>query len=243
MTGNQVVVFVGGWGDMKVCYDDLISRLQSEFDNLVRFPFNFGRKFLEFKKFTQIEVLSRRLYEFLEKKSLLEPSIELNFVGYSLGGMVIYYCLGLNPKILQKTKKIISIATPHNGAFIDELKNLIKTTLDKTKGFLLSRGGIFGTLCAAFLELSENLSGADQMLRDKNSLFLREKYPNVCIRVFKQIDRSKILEIYSPYDPVAPEESTTRFKEFMTIFKVSSLNHQSIANKPEVRDKVFYWLL
>lgn len=238
---KQVVVLVGGWADVETCVHDLKTAVENLQIPLFHFRYSYNSRPFEGKAFETMDLLSERLYSYIMDNNLNESSYHVNYIGYSQGGMLILYTLGIYPDLCSNVNKIVSIAAPHGGALVDQFRNLISTIYFGTKEAVLPKLGIFGQITDALLQISEKqmeIFGIHKRFDD----FLKVKYPEIVKKVFNRIPKEHILEIFSTNDPIAPPESSLRFQEFMEIYQVQIGNHQKIANFDEVISKTIEFL-
>ncbi len=244
----KITVFVGGWLEVKSCTEEIVAKLGNQLKHFYEFPYDHAKKALELKRFAHIETLASRLFDFTtEKLKSIEKDTnhsnkQINFVGYSQGGMVIYYALGKYPNLRKRTNKIATIATPHGGAFIEEIRDAFWSVIEKTKSWFLSFSNPLGPLTASAIELAEHITGARQLLDHDSSEFIRNEYPRLCKKVFESISPRNIMEIYSRIDVVAPTSSAAKFSDYMKIEVVDIPVHQKIANNPNVQEKILSFL-
>ncbi len=239
------IVIVPGWGQVQKCINKLERALHEKFDqahNVFLFPYDYGAKDVLFGKLAQIDKLSFRLYNFIKDNGLLSPPKSLYFVGYSQGGMVVLYALGKHPELRKALGKFVSIATPHGGAFVDDVRHMIFELYERLKGWFLDRKSFLGPLSAAILEIAEKVTGLKEISAHEDTKFLKEIYPEVCKKALVEIPKEKILEIYSESDLVAPPSSAKAFEDYMNFFQVDITLHEKVAHDDDVIRKVIEFL-
>jgi pimeloyl-ACP methyl ester carboxylesterase len=238
---NQAIVLVGGWADIEKCVQDLKLALENHNFPVFYFRYKYNSKPFEGKQFESMEILAERLKSYLLDNNLNNPSSKINFVGYSQGGMLILYTLGLYPELCENVRRIVSIAAPHGGALYDIFRNFISSTYYGTKEKLLPKMGLFGQVTDLLLNLSEK-----QMeifgINTRYDHFVKVIYPEIAKHVFDRVPKQHLLEIYSSTDPIAPPESSTRFRDFMETYQIQMGNHQNIANFDKVIQKTIEFL-
>ncbi len=251
MTENNIsTVLIGGWADIEDCVTGLKEAIIEKIGPVLYFRYSYAQKETQGKIFETMEVLAERFYEYLKDNELLIGKKQFNIIGYSQGGMIALYSMGLYPKICKRINRFVSIAAPHGGALVEQLRSIVSNSYYSIKSYLTSvkekeEKNIFTDL--ADLAVNFLNSCEDQLeifgLTDHESKFLNTIYPEAAFKVFDIIPKNKLLEIYSDKDNIVKPESCKRFEEFMEVYQVDYGNHQKIANFDQVIEKVIAFLI
>ncbi|MDG5816717.1 hypothetical protein QA601_16590 [Chitinispirillales bacterium ANBcel5] len=181
-------VVLSGWTDNRSLVTPLINDLKC-FHKLIGeksagvhyFPFVYGTDGGYFETYAPIDEKSKRLFNFLNDRKLLHDHITLDIIGFSEGGMISLYALGRYKRIRTHLNKYVSIASPHGGA-----------------PYVLPFW-------------NRNNCTAQLVGLDKDSKFLTTKYPDKAEKVFSEIPKERLLQIWSPHDLTANKFSSKRF--------------------------------
>ncbi len=116
---NYPVIVLPGWNNdinaIKVLYESLnkIDCKKYLFDYRYKVP---EKEWFSVKGvYAPFEVMQERFYNFILNENILTDYEKVNIIGYSQGGMIALYSLGLHYDI--NINKFVSIASPHRGAF------------------------------------------------------------------------------------------------------------------------------
>jgi pimeloyl-ACP methyl ester carboxylesterase len=244
MEDDQIVtIFLGGFADIDRYIHDLVNRLEKNSPNAVfHFRYEFGKKQFQLKTIASMDDLAERLYTFLNKKFFIKkPNQRINIVGYSQGGMLALYTLGKYPDIRKQLNKFVSIAAPHGGALIEQFRYLIDGAFHGIKNLFSENTSLFGTIWNKAMEFGEKQLDMFGLLKH-DSVFLNSEYPKTAAEVFKEIPKTRLLEIYSTKDIVATPESCGRFSDHMEIYRVNYSGHQQLPKYEKVIIKVIEFL-
>jgi pimeloyl-ACP methyl ester carboxylesterase len=238
---NRAVLLIGGWADVGKCVENLKTTLTAQFNSVLHFRYAYAKQKFESGVFETMDNLAARLYAYIRDNSLLETDTQFSIIGYSQGGMLALYTLGRYPEICSHVHKIVSIAAPHGGALVDQLRGLVSGVQKGIKDLLLSSNNLFAQITGKLIEATESQLETFGM-GDAFSNFIENRYPLVVQEVFERIPKPRILEIYASNDPIARPESCRRFEKSMETFQVDYSDHQSIANFAQVIAKTMEFL-